>query len=84
MNSIEPLERRSMLAGVTLPAHGYQGSNITFADNYWRTDGEVNNFDFDGEPVAGAHEGDLNSSVQQDEPDDKADERALTLVESLV
>jgi hypothetical protein len=54
MNSIEPLERRSMLAGVTLLAHGYQGSNITFADNYWRTDGEVNNFDFDGEPVAGA------------------------------
>jgi hypothetical protein len=46
------------------PMHTWD--NITFADNYWRTDGEVNNFDFDGEPVAGAHEGDLNGSVQQD------------------
>ena len=41
-------------------------TNVTFTDNYWRTDGEVNNFDFDGEPVAGAHQGDLNGSVQQD------------------
>src|SRR5688572_15097740 len=41
-------------------------ANVTFTDNYWRTDGEVNNFDFDGEPVAGAHQGDLNGSVQQD------------------
>lgn len=39
--------------------------NIAFADDYWRTDGNVNNFDFDGEPVAGAHQGDLNNSVQQ-------------------
>ena len=46
------------------PMHTW--ANVTFADNYWRTDGEVNNFDFDGEPVAGAHEGDLNNSVQQD------------------
>ena len=46
------------------PMHTW--ANVTFADNYWRTDGEVNNFDFDGEPVAGAHEGDLNGSVQQD------------------
>lgn len=40
--------------------------NVVFADNYWRTDGNANNFDFDGEPVAGTHEGDLNNSVQLD------------------
>jgi len=40
--------------------------NVLFADNYWRTDGNPNNLDFDGEPVAGAHEGDLNNSVQLD------------------
>ncbi len=39
--------------------------NVAFADDYWRTDGNANNFDFDGEPVAGTHQGDLNASVQQ-------------------
>ncbi len=38
--------------------------NVAFADDYWRSDGDVNNFDFDGEPVAGAHQGNLNNSVQ--------------------
>jgi hypothetical protein len=41
-------------------------SNIIFADNYWRTDGQTQNFDFDGEPVAGTHEGDLNDTVEED------------------
>jgi hypothetical protein len=41
-------------------------SNIAFADDYWRTDGNTQNFDFDGESVAGAHEGKLNNSVQKD------------------
>src|SRR4051812_22378511 len=31
--------------------------NITFADDYWRTDGNTQNLDFDGEHVAGAHQG---------------------------
>ena len=39
--------------------------SVVFADNYWRTDGNTQNVDPDGEPVAGAHEGDLNASVQQ-------------------
>lgn len=39
--------------------------NVDYADNYWRTDGDPNNFDFDGEAVAGAFNGDLNASVQQ-------------------
>jgi hypothetical protein len=40
-------------------------SNIAFADDYWRTDGNAQNFDFDGESVAGAHQGNLNNSVQR-------------------
>jgi hypothetical protein len=40
--------------------------NVAFADNYWRSDGNSQNLDFDGEPVEGAHEGNLNESVQQD------------------
>lgn len=40
--------------------------NVTFADTYWRTDGDTQNVDFDGEPVAGTHQGDLNNSVQAD------------------
>ncbi|MBC7784936.1 MAG: hypothetical protein H7144_13945, partial [Burkholderiales bacterium] len=39
--------------------------NIAFADDYWRSDGNANDFDFDGEPVTGAHQGNLNNSVQQ-------------------
>jgi hypothetical protein len=39
-------------------------SNVIFADNYWRTDGELFNFDPDGMRVSGAHEGDLNDIVQ--------------------
>jgi hypothetical protein len=39
--------------------------NIGFADNYWRSNGDPNTFDYNGEPVNGAHEGDLNASVQQ-------------------
>ena len=39
--------------------------NVAFADDYWRTDGDANNFDFDGEPVVGAHQGNLNSTVQK-------------------
>ena len=40
--------------------------NVVFADNYWRTDGNTQNFDPDGEPVSGTHQGDLNNSVQRD------------------
>ncbi|MGN6506443.1 MAG: hypothetical protein ACTHM6_12865, partial [Tepidisphaeraceae bacterium] len=40
--------------------------NVVFADDYWRTDGDPNNSDFDGEPVAGAHQGNLNDIVQKD------------------
>ena len=40
--------------------------NTVFADDYWRTDGNANNEDFDGEKVAGAYNGDLNSTVQKD------------------
>jgi hypothetical protein len=40
-------------------------SNVVFADNYWRTDGNAINFDPDGEHVSGAHEGNLNNIVQK-------------------
>ncbi|HEX8325491.1 MAG TPA: calcium-binding protein [Tepidisphaeraceae bacterium] len=39
--------------------------NTVFADDYWRTDGNANNQDFDGERVTGAYNGDLNSTVQK-------------------
>jgi Ca2+-binding RTX toxin-like protein len=39
--------------------------NVTFADDYWRTDGNPNNTDFDGESVQGTYQGNLNSTVQQ-------------------
>lgn len=39
-------------------------NNVIFADNYWREDGNLLNFDPDGQEVGGAHEGDLNDSVQ--------------------
>ena len=39
--------------------------NTVFADDYWRTDGNANDQDFDGEPVTGAYNGDLNSTVQK-------------------
>ncbi|MCS7034145.1 MAG: hypothetical protein NZ561_09135 [Phycisphaerae bacterium] len=37
--------------------------NVVMADNYWRSDGDPQNAVFDGQSVAGAHEGDLNGSV---------------------
>lgn len=39
--------------------------NVYFADNYWRTDGNSQNLDFDGESIPGAHEGNLNNIVQK-------------------
>jgi hypothetical protein len=39
--------------------------NVAFSDTYWRSDGNVNNADPDGEPVAGSHDQSLNNSVQQ-------------------
>lgn len=39
--------------------------NTVFADNYWRSDGNPNNNDFDGQAVAGTYNGDLNSTVQR-------------------
>lgn len=39
--------------------------NVLFADNYWRTDGDINNADPDGEMVDGAHDSNLDQSVQQ-------------------
>jgi hypothetical protein len=38
--------------------------NVLFADNYWRSDGDVNNLDPDGESVPGAYNLDLNNIVQ--------------------
>jgi hypothetical protein len=38
--------------------------NVLFADNYWRSDGDVNNLDSDGESVPGAYDLDLNNIVQ--------------------
>ncbi len=37
---------------------------VYFADNYWRTDGNANDFDFDGEAVTGTYQGNLNNIVQ--------------------
>lgn len=39
--------------------------NVTFSDDYWRTDGNANNADFDGEAVAGSFNGSLAATVQQ-------------------
>ena len=39
-------------------------SNVAFSDTYWRTDGNPNNLDFDGEPVAGSFNSEL--TVVQD------------------
>ena len=39
--------------------------NVAFADDYWRTDGDANNSDFDGESVVGTYQGNLNSTVQK-------------------
>jgi hypothetical protein len=39
--------------------------NVAFADNYWRTDGNAQNLDFDGEEVTGTHQGDLDATVQE-------------------
>jgi hypothetical protein len=41
-------------------------SNVIFADNYWREDDNLFNFDPDGQEVRGTHEGDLNDIVQKD------------------
>ncbi len=41
------------------------GENVIFADNYWRSNGQVTAFDFNGEPVTGAHNQNLLASVQQ-------------------
>jgi hypothetical protein len=39
--------------------------NVVFADNYWRDDGRVLDFDPDGERVSGTFDGDLNANVQE-------------------
>ena len=39
--------------------------NVIFSDSYWRSDGDPNNDDPDGESVAGSHDVALNNSVQK-------------------
>jgi hypothetical protein len=39
--------------------------NVLFADNYWRTDGNSQNADPDGELVEGAHDVNLDDTVQE-------------------
>lgn len=39
--------------------------NVIFADNYWRTDNDPNNDDPDGNPVPGAHNVNLDDTVQK-------------------
>jgi Ca2+-binding RTX toxin-like protein len=41
------------------------GENVIFADNYWRTNGQITAFDFNGEAVDNAHNQNLLASVQQ-------------------
>jgi Ca2+-binding RTX toxin-like protein len=43
--------------------------NVVFADNYWRSDNNIAS-GFDGQHVDGAHEGNLNTTVQQDNDGD--------------
>jgi hypothetical protein len=60
-----PVDGVNDMAGVNFgdaPMNVYD--NVAFADNYWRTDGDVNNSDPDGEAVQGAHNVDLNNIVQ--------------------
>jgi hypothetical protein len=42
------------------------GENVIFADNYWRSNGQITAFDFNGESVDNAHNQNLLASVQQD------------------
>jgi Ca2+-binding RTX toxin-like protein len=42
------------------------GDNVIFADNYWRSNGQITAFDFNGEPVENAHNQNLLASVQQE------------------
>ena len=42
--------------------------NVVFADNYWRTD--ANPLTFDGQPVSGAHNVNLNNTVGKDNDGD--------------
>lgn len=61
-----PVDGDNDFFGADFGDHGMEVyNNVVFADNYWRTDGNANNTDFDGEHVDGMHEGDLNGSVQQ-------------------
>jgi hypothetical protein len=39
--------------------------NVIFADNYWRTDNDSSNADPDGNPVPGAHNVNLDNTVQK-------------------
>jgi Ca2+-binding RTX toxin-like protein len=64
---IDPVPAESVvpLPGIPIDGPMRVTENIAFADNYWRSDNNVLT-GFDGRHVDGAHEGNLNSTVQQD------------------
>jgi hypothetical protein len=68
---IDPVPADNVLPGI---GAGFEGpmkvtDNVTFADNYWRSDNNLLT-GFDGQHVNGAHEGNLNNTVQRDNDGD--------------
>src|SRR5829696_4675327 len=60
---IDPVPAERLVPGVVIDGPMRVTDNIIFADNYWRSDENLVT-GFDGQHVDGAHEGDLNSTVQ--------------------
>jgi Ca2+-binding RTX toxin-like protein len=68
---IDPVPAESVVPIPGIPVDGPMRvtDNIIFADNYWRSDDNVLT-GFDGQHVDGAHEGNLNATVQADNDGD--------------
>jgi Ca2+-binding RTX toxin-like protein len=62
---IDPVPAEAVVPGVVIDGPMRVADNVIFADNYWRSDNNVFN-GFDGQHVDGAHEGNLNATVQAD------------------
>jgi Ca2+-binding RTX toxin-like protein len=68
---IDPVPADSVvpLPGIPIDGPMRVTDNVIFADNYWRSDDNVLT-GFDGQHVDGAHQGNLNSTVQVDNDGD--------------
>jgi Ca2+-binding RTX toxin-like protein len=66
---LDPVPAERVVPGVVIDGPMRVTDNVIFADNYWRSDENIVT-GFDGQHVDGAHEGDLNSTVQIDNDGD--------------